>query len=574
VNAEVLHLHTYFLFPLTIDQNAVMDEHPEIWSSGQSWSENLDTWVTRHVVSQYQAAAAALGGWQRHSETAFDVKSPTYQDMMFFQPFVRRAFFDTGASNPQQEALTHRYVIRIPPESRLYYEAEGAGESARVQITDLRLLIFGNGVGILTIGVEANHLPYSQALWINEMMRKIYPSSTHQVETARIPSRMALVKQTGPERHVIAEERWQENCGIGYRPQLSSILLSLLHFANYNHEEYEPVLDERMIVNSFVSLDRSALAPGFEYSEEYDKAFSRLLYVDRDGDGYRYDPNFLAGELKKDVYRRWQNEGTLYGVTSYSSVVSILSLPDAVAEHTVHRMFRGKNLLLAVIALFYRASLLNFADESALVSRQLFPLFSGGTVRHRHIQFANRLMGNFHYFNTYWFHLEPTIKDEELEHFRMLSRAYELAPTKAVIEDQIASLAGFIDRLFALRNTDAVNRLAMMSMILGVGALITGYYGMNIPHLTNVLQNAHISRWSIVATTVLAGTSLWFIVYVIGSNWADYRASILPHFFRRPLSSAALRQLRRYSNGDAVASYSPQSASGASQSSTPQLPSI
>ena len=35
-------------------------------------------------------------------------------------------------------------------------------------------------------------------------------------------------------------------------------------------------------------------------------------------------------------------------------------------------MFSTKYLLLAVIALFYRASLLDFAKESSLVSRQLF----------------------------------------------------------------------------------------------------------------------------------------------------------------------------------------------------------
>ena len=37
LNLEVLHLHTYFLFPITIDQDAVMDEHPEIWRGAQPW---------------------------------------------------------------------------------------------------------------------------------------------------------------------------------------------------------------------------------------------------------------------------------------------------------------------------------------------------------------------------------------------------------------------------------------------------------------------------------------------------------------------------------------------------------
>jgi hypothetical protein len=210
-------------------------------------------------------------------------------------------------------------------------------------------------------------------------------------------------------------------------------------------------------------------------------------------------------------------------------------------------MFRSKNFLIAVIALFYRASLLAFAKESALVSRQLFPVFSGGRVRHGHIQLATQLMADFHYFNNYWFHLEPTAKDEELEHFALLSDAYQLGPTKEKLEDQIDRLSGYIDRLYALRNSDAVNRLAMMSVILGVGALVTGYYGMNIPHLATLLQNGAASVWSLVLTSVMAVASLWFIFYIVASNWLDYRASILPHRYRKAMKRVGLRRLRRYS---------------------------
>jgi hypothetical protein len=76
--------------------------------------------------------------------------------------------------------------------------------NARVEVTDLRLLMFANGVGILTIGVEGRNLSYMHALWINEMMRKIYPSSGHQIQTGRIPSRLALVlhcRQSRPPRY-------------------------------------------------------------------------------------------------------------------------------------------------------------------------------------------------------------------------------------------------------------------------------------------------------------------------------------------------------------------------------------
>ena len=552
---EVLHLHTYFLFPVSIDRVAVMEEHPKIWRGSEPWFEKLDHWVTGHAVPEYAAAAAEIGAWQRQSESSVDFHSPAYEDMMFFHPFVRKAFFDTGDSGRGDEALVHRYIVPQQPGSRLFYEAEdGGGESAEVEVTSLELLTFANGIAILSIGVEAHNIPYARALWINEMMRKIYPSSGHQIQTARIPNRLALVRQTDGERRVIVEEHWTDSRGMGYRPQLSKILLSLFHFANYGREEFEASLDERMIVNTFASLDSTQLSEGFETSEDYEVAFSRLLYVDRAGPGYRYHGEFVRGQMQKHVYRRWQHEGTLYGMTSYSSATCTFASPDAPgADELVHRMFRSKHLLIAIIALFYRASLLAFAKESALVSRQLFPVFSGGAVRHRHIQMATHLMADFHYFNNYWFHLEPTSKDEELEHFALLSDAYQLRPAVAKLEDQIDKLSGYIDRLYALRNSDAVNRLAMMSMILGVGALITGYYGMNIPHLTTLLQSSRISIWSLILTSVMAVASLWFIVYVVASNWLDYRASILPHRYRKPLRRISLRSLRNYNGKDAQA---------------------
>lgn len=37
-------------------------------------------------------------------------------------------------------------------------------------------------------------------------------------------------------------------------------------------------------------------------------------------------------------------------------------------------------------------------------------------------------------------------------------------------------------------------------------------------------------------------------VSIVASNWLDYRASILPHRYRKPLAPKSLRRLRRYDN--------------------------
>jgi hypothetical protein len=539
MKAHVEQLHTYFLFPFSIDQDAVMEDHAMIWTQRQQWFGNLDTWITQHVACEYESFASALGGWRRCSHTRFDLGSTAYQDMVFFHPFVRRIFFDTGDRDKDHDALLRCYSIPLPAQRRLLYEAEDIhGHSATVEVSDLRLSLFANGIGILTIGIQAENLPYAQALWINEMMRKIYPSSDRQIASGRMPQRVALVLEEQSGRRLLVEEKF-DGCGLmGFRPELSKILLALLYFAQYEKEEFEAILDERMIVNTFVSLSREGLPAGFERSEDCEVALSRLLYVDRDGEGFRYDPDFIRGQMAKDVYRRWQHEGTLYGMTSYSNVTMTLAQPD----NLVYRMFTSKNHLIAMVALFYRATLLDFAKESALVSRQLFPIFSGQIVRHHHIQMATRLMADYHYFNNYWFFNEITTKDEELEHFELLCKAYRIDQIKNEVGDEIKKLAGYIDRLYALRNNDAVNRLALLSMILGIGALVTGYYGMNIPHLTTILANGQISGTSLVATSIMTLLSLGLIAYIVVTNWADYRSSLIPHRFRRPLPDKSLRR--------------------------------
>jgi len=152
-------------------------------------------------------------------------------------------------------------------------------------------------------------------------------------------------------------------------------------------------------------------------------------------------------------------------------------------------------------------------------------------------------MADFHYFSNYWCFNELTTKDEELEHFRLFCKAYRIDELKHDLGHQINQLAGYLDRLYSLRNSDAVNRLAMLSVILGIGALVTAFYGMNIPHLENLLHINLLSGVSLLATLLMTIASLFFIVYIVGSNWMDYRASLLPDRYRRSISPDSLRRL-------------------------------
>ena len=74
----------------------------------------------------------------------------------------------------------------IPERARLLYIAEECrGRAAEVQVKSLLLMLFANGIGILSVGIEAFGVTLRDALWINESMRKVYLLSGRQVTESK-----------------------------------------------------------------------------------------------------------------------------------------------------------------------------------------------------------------------------------------------------------------------------------------------------------------------------------------------------------------------------------------------------
>jgi hypothetical protein len=221
---QILHLHTYFLFPFSIDKQAVLEDHRKIWATHPHWMDGLDAWIGAHNTPAHSPIVAALGPWHRAPYSRFDLDSPAYQDMAFFHTFVRRVFFDTVETSipaGEREALIRCYTIPLGERGKLWYHGEdGKGRRATVEVTNLHLFLFANGLGILSIGVEATRLSAPKALWINEALRKVYPSSGRQVREGRIPNRLALeIEREGP-RTPLVEERFGDGQMVPFLPRL------------------------------------------------------------------------------------------------------------------------------------------------------------------------------------------------------------------------------------------------------------------------------------------------------------------------------------------------------------------
>jgi len=557
-DVRVQHLYTYFLFPFAVDKEAVAEDHPQIWMRQPQWIAGLEEWVRKLEVEFASTLVDALGPWQRAPYQRFDMDSVSYQDMVFFHPYVRRVFFDSAdcwGDTADRESLLHFYHIPLDGKTLWFEAQDNKGRHARVEVMDLKLNLYANGIGTLAIGVEAWDLGVRDALWINEMMRKIYPSSRRQMREGRMPSRLAFVLEgTGcaPDR-VLIEERFEEAAMVGFQPPLAKTLQALLYFADYSLREYEPVLDERMVVYTYVELAPQSLPPSYTDTEAYQQLVSLVLYVDRYAGGYRYDPRFLRQQFDRQLYQRWAHQGTYYGFTTYSNVTVCVGQFEC-GEHKlsegflIFRMYLTRYLLMAQVSLFYRATLLDFAERTALVSRRLYhdQAQAAGRIATENVRMAAELRADFLHFSNYWYFDELANKDEESEHFAMQVREYHIDTMKNEIEEEIGKLNESIHTYYQFRNTEAINRVAMLSLILGAGAVVTGFFGMNFEgRFAKTLFAETREHWlSIAFVTAFSFLAVGFGTFVVITNWADYRESLLPRWWLHRKSMTA-RSLKR-----------------------------
>jgi hypothetical protein len=207
-------------------------------------------------------------------------------------------------------------------------------------------------------------------------------------------------------------------------------------------------------------------------------------------------------------------------------------------------MFATRYYLMALVALFYRATLLDFSERTALVSRRLFQ--GDGVLTPDRVHMADQLRSDFLQFSNYWHFHELANKEEEIEHFEMQCRQYRIAELKHEIETEVESLDASLQRHYQFRNTEAINRVAVLSLLLGAGAMITGFFGMNFGGFFGQVffeptASPVIHYLVITLVALYSVASVAFGAYVVISNWRDYR-SILDPRHRRRAASASLRK--------------------------------
>lgn len=214
----------------------------------------------------------------------------------------------------------------------------------------------------------------------------------------------------------------------------------------------------------------------------------RLLNVDNPASTYRGSRKSTAFERRwaaERTYTRWEEHGTVYGFTYHSAAV----LGPAGFWLGIDRHWRGIYFDQTLLLLYLRVTTFRFSRELSRISGDSRTLGDEPTAEEteRWRREFQRLRTDFALFtNLYEF---PLVSNQQqgVELYALAREHMDVSELFAEVRQEVHGTHQLFDALAAReanvqaqRANDEMERLTRIAGLLGLGALVTGFLGMNI----------------------------------------------------------------------------------------------
>lgn len=399
-----------------------------------------------------------------------DWDNPIEQKVSYNEQAYFHKFFIDSMFNNCEIYETNKYKTLKIKKSKLF----------ELEVEKLTLRIFDDfKVGILSFHIEnKNYYEIEDILKINDYGRRIYPEYLDVNKNCNLVADYIELDELQEDYNVVNSDN---------SPRISNIITKLIG-------NITPAVDDRMFTISYFSNPKLAS----ELKENYECNDKWYEYVFVDGDGKTVQNiSMQKDHIKKATYCRWQNYGTMYGISKYSFVcLSDNSFP---LKHIKTIYFNIFTLLLMV-----RATLLKFAEEVSIVSNNLEKNTTANNVTklyEKYIKFINK----------YYFR-EITAKDQGLE---LYEKALDILNIQRDIKDLDVEIEEFFkyvemkQRKESEKESEKTNKKLEKIQIWGgyllFVSVLTGFFGMNVGDSDN------FSTWYVLPTIIVS----LFVAYKI-----------------------------------------------------------
>lgn len=426
--------------------------------------KDLDNRPFSEQIDLHNIRYAHSPNWERiTTPTVEDESNDLYNERNYFYQFVHPALYDDNS----EHTIIRHFERREPKHGDVTYHIV-CGWERKEYILDLKAInlnLYSTGVGVLSFYLHNTR--YSGAedvLFINQYGRRVFPAFIADVENRfELAHRLECNGLNG----VYSEDFSSYNNKIMSNTP-AAFITKMVHEVAQNIE-LQPVIDDRMFVLSWYKNDEMSnrfKKDNNSYNEFlYDDWWYRYVFVDGSSKTCPND-NMSHCLIRKATYPRWQQWGTLYGVSRYSMVMLTSNdCPDYLTNY-----FETEYARMAELAFMQRATVLRFSSEITRISNMSLQKGFGAQVSSlykEYIRFENQI-----YFR------EVSAQDQGIEMYKLLFDAVNLKEQVEKLDDEIEELYNFV----SLREDRITNRtmslLTWITTIFLPVTVTTGFFAM------------------------------------------------------------------------------------------------
>lgn len=410
-------------------------------------------------------------------------RSELFGELQYYFDFVHPVLYDImGEKNP----IIFHFEREEPKSGNVEYHITVRDKENQIdrryilQVDAINLNLYSTGVGILSFYL-ANRMESQKDEYsvrdINQFGRRIMPPHSGEFEANQRGILAKSIVITGLEGdahryldffdYKILDENF-ESRGLSNVWEPAIFIDSLIKDLS-SEMEVTPVIDDRMLVNCWYGNNELCKEIKDNNSFTTSDFWYKYIFVDNGKDTSCKNQEMKEDLLKKSTYQRWQEYGTLYGVTRYS----LMALTEEGALDFIGMHMRTIYSRMFELIIIQRASILRFSGEVTKVSslskgsrRQLAERIS--SLYKEYIRFVNQV-----YFQS------VTAQDQGIEMYNMMLKQFLLPEKVKNLDDEIGELNQYVTLIIDEKRSENGEWLNKLAAYFLPATVMTGVFGMN-----------------------------------------------------------------------------------------------
>lgn len=438
-----------------------------------------------------------LGNWEKDS-----LREPgeskeamlNYQTYQYFTPEARRLMFNEGGINRYKyhipENADRSFVIRKTTESDEKDQKTGKKlrklDEYRLSVDNIRVTVFHNDIAIIQFELENHaHRDLDSVKCINEYGRRI--NLPYLVTDGALHSLVAdSVSILGNEVNFscFGEKALKDFRGNDDRQNIIPPIMSLIYELLPGRDEkmeITPVIDDRMFVCCLVrdnSLGDEVKSVSKKEGEPIpivgkdiyrDSKLSNKIYsfafIDA-GDSSCQSPEMRETLLKRCIYSRWRDYGTI-DVITHHSFVRVTGEDNDLTAITINP-FLTQYITMAAGVLLQRATLMKLSKECADISSDYFGKNQSKKSDSELDDRIRKLKRDYVYAQNNIFLNQFTVQEQGIDEFDMLRKEMYITDSLKALNHKVNGIYDFITENAEDKENSLLNILTLFGLPLSL----------------------------------------------------------------------------------------------------------